>query len=93
MIIFQKLLVLKLSKKQSHAPFPPLREQKENMAFLYDGDKCIGTDTQIIPKNNPDNQYNVLTIPNAGIRNKVYDPNKDQKPYDTSLLKKFMQNF
>ena len=67
--------------------------QKENMAFLYDGDKCIGTDTQIIPKNNPDNQYNVLTIPNAGIRNKVYDPNKDQKPYDTSLLKKFMQNF
>ena len=67
--------------------------QKENMAFLYSGDKCIGTDTQIIPINNPENQYNILTIPKAGIRNKVYDPTKEEKPYDTSLLTKFMQNF
>lgn len=67
--------------------------QKENMAFLYAGDKCIGTDTQIIPKNNPDSQYNVLTIPSANIRNKKYDPSKETKPYDTSLLKKFMENF
>ncbi len=67
--------------------------QKENMAFLYSGDKCIGTDTQVIPKNNPDNQYNVLTIPSVNIRNKKYDPSRETKPYDTSLLKKFMQNF
>ena len=67
--------------------------QKENMAFLYSGDMCIGTDTQIIPKNNPDNQYNILTIPSANIKNKKYDPSQETKPYDTNLLKKFIENF
>lgn len=66
---------------------------KENTAFLYKNNKCIGVDSQIIPKDNPEKQYNILTIPNYNIKGYKYDPLKEDKLYDKSLLNTFKDNF
>ena len=67
--------------------------QKENMAFLYAGDKCIGTDTQIIPKDKNKPSFNILNIPEANIKNQIYEVTKNGKQYDQKLLNKLIENF
>ena len=39
---------------------------KENMAFLYSGERCVGTDKQVISKSDG-SQYHILTLPENGI--------------------------
>ena len=64
-----------------------------NTVFLYSGDKCVGTDKQIIPNNINERMYNILTIPSSNVHNYYYDFAKEGSPYSEKLLKKFRSNF
>lgn len=67
-------------------------DRKENMAFLYKGERCVGTDTQVIPKDKPQEQYNVLTLPSEGYVSKKYKPETEKNLYDHSLQSKLIEN-
>ncbi len=64
-----------------------------NTIFLYSGDKCVGTDKQIIPNNIKERMYNILTIPSSNVHNYYYDFAKEGSPYSEKLLKKLRSNF
>lgn len=63
---------------------------KKNILFLYDKNKCIGSDTQIIGE---EGQHNILNIPSKNIKNKKYIFEKEGAQYDSKLLEKFKQYF
>jgi len=65
-------------------------DTKKNILFLYDKNKCIGSDTQIIGEKG---QHNILNIPSKNIKNKKYIFEKDGVQYDDKLLEKFKQYF
>lgn len=65
---------------------------KENTAFLYSGDECVGVDKQVISKND-DSEYHVLTLPNKGIFGRKYNPETDGHQFDESLMSKLLNNF
>ncbi len=68
-------------------------EYKINTAFLYDSNTCIGTDSQIVPLNNKEEQYSLLNIPKQGIINKKYNVDKDGQQYDKRYLNQLLSNF
>lgn len=70
-----------------------LETHKKMTAFLYDKDICVGTNTQIIPKDKTQKSYNVLTIPRDGIRKMPFVPDETTQPYDAKLDKKLLENF
>lgn len=65
---------------------------KENMAFLYSGERCVGTDKQVISKSDG-SQYHILTLPENGIFAHKYNPEVDGRQYDFSLMQKLLENF
>lgn len=67
-------------------------KHKINKLLLFDKDRCIGTDTQIIDKETKE-QYNIVNIPNNNIFNKKYDFKKDGRQYSERLIQKFLKNF
>ena len=75
--------ILKISENDKH---------KENMAFLYSGEQCVGTDKQLISKSDA-SQYHILTLPKNGIFAHKYNPEVDGRQYDLSLMKKLLENF
>ncbi len=68
-------------------------DHKENTLFLYNGNTCVGTDTQIVPKDSSKDSYNIATIPKVGMFKLKYNPNQTNIPYDTNLKEKFIKNF
>lgn len=76
--------VFKIFNKNKH---------KENAVFLYSGEKCVGIDRQIVPKDKNKPQYNILTIPREGIFNLRYNFETDGHLYNKSLMQKFIDNF
>ena len=68
-------------------------DHKENTLYLYSGNTCVGTDTQIVPKDSSKDSYNIATVPNDGIFKLKYTPNSTNTPYDKALKEKFIRNF
>lgn len=69
------------------------KDHKENTLFLYNGNNCVGIDTQSVPKDSSKDIYNIATIPKADIFKLKYNPNQTNIPYNTSLKEKFIRNF
>lgn len=68
-------------------------DHKENTLYLYSGNTCVGTDTQIVPKDSSKDSYNIATVPKDGIFKLKYTPNSTNTPYDKALKEKFIRNF
>lgn len=92
----EKAIISKLFTTNNGEPVLKIKEnnnQKENIAFLYDHNRCIGTDSQIIDKKNNTNPYNILNIPEANIRNFKYNLTQDGEQYNSNFLDKLLKNF
>lgn len=68
-------------------------DRKENTLYLYRENTCVGTDTQIVPKDSSKNSYNIATVPQDGIFKLQYTPDSTNTPYDKALKEKFIKNF
>ena len=92
----EKAITSKLFTTNNGEPVLKIKEdnnQKENIAFLYDQNRCIGTDSQIIDKKNNSNPYNILNIPESNIRNLKYNLTQDGEQYNSKYLNKLLKNF